>query len=93
MMERRGRDFKDQTFGYIIVYTHDTQRRDDVYFTRQIVSIDVRDRSEYVYMYEPEDELWAIFSVRLEWKRKPYLHPHYSLFQAIMTKFPDILKT
>ena len=38
------------------------------------------------YMYIREnDGLWATPGIRKLWREKPFLHPHYTLFQAIYT--------
>lgn len=40
----------------------------------------------HTYIFDPHDELWATKGIRELWRKKPFLHPHYTLFQAIYSK-------
>jgi len=39
----------------------------------------------YTFIINPRDGLWATDAVRRTWREKPYLHPQYTLFEAILT--------
>ena len=84
MLEKRGRNIKKGTLGYVLVYECDT----NLVVTHHIDLVDVSMYDE-IFTYDPEDELWAMASVRIKWNMSPYRHPQYTLFQAITAKYKN----
>jgi hypothetical protein len=41
------------------------------------------DLEYYTFIYDPLDGLWATDGVRKAWIKKPFLHPRFTLFDAI----------
>lgn len=44
------------------------------------------DLEYYKFIFDPLDGLWATDGVRKAWVKKPFLHPHFTLFDAIYSK-------
>lgn len=81
-MERLRSELETGTVVYILEFPY-SRRSIRKY---QIDYFSVVKFHRYIYIYDPQDGLWATEGVRRVWRKHIFLHPHCTLFALLYKK-------